>query len=69
MVFVGLAVGTVMSLLLTKTVSALLVAVTARDPAIFVSVPLLVTVVALGAVLLPVSRAVSVEPREVLRSP
>jgi ABC-type antimicrobial peptide transport system permease subunit len=68
LVLVGLVVGTVLSVMLASTISALLVAVTARDPMIFVSVTLLVIVVGVAATLLPAYRAMAVEPTDALRA-
>jgi putative ABC transport system permease protein len=68
LVSVGLVVGTVLSFALSRTISTLLVAVSAYDPTVLVTVPLLVIVVSLAAVLLPVYGAVRVEPRDALRA-
>jgi ABC-type antimicrobial peptide transport system permease subunit len=45
LVVIGLAAGTVLSVMLSRTISALLVAVTASDPLTFISVPLLCSLV------------------------
>jgi predicted permease len=68
LVAVGLVAGAVLSTLLTRTISTLLVAVTARDPVIFISVPLVVTLVGFLAVLVPAYRAMAVEPTDALRA-
>ena len=68
LVFAGLLAGAVLSALLTRTISALLVAVSANDPMIFGSVTLLLTVVGLLAAVLPAYPATGVEPTEALRA-
>lgn len=68
LVVLGLVLGLALSLALTRTMRSLLVAVTSSDPAVFVSVPMLLTIVALMAALLPAYRAVSVEPWKTLRN-
>jgi ABC-type antimicrobial peptide transport system permease subunit len=68
LVLVGLVVGAVLSVMLTSTISALLVSVTAHDPMIFVSVPLLVILVGVAATLVPAYRAMATEPTDALRA-
>jgi predicted permease len=68
LVAVGLVAGATLSTLLTRTISTLLVAVTAHDPIIFIAVPLIVTVVGVIATLLPACRAMAVEPTDALRA-
>lgn len=68
LVFLGLALGFALSFLLTRTIRSLLVAVTSNDPAVFISVPLLLTSVALAASLVPAYRAMSVQPWKTLRN-
>jgi ABC-type antimicrobial peptide transport system permease subunit len=68
LVAAGLVAGAVLSTLLTRTISTLLVAVTAHDPVIFISVPLVVTLVGFLAVLVPAYRAMAVEPTNALRA-
>ena len=69
LVLIGLAVGLALSLSLTHTMSSLLVAVSANDPIVFVSVPTVISLVALLGALLPAYRAMLVEPVETLRRP
>jgi ABC-type antimicrobial peptide transport system permease subunit len=69
LVLIGLAVGLALSLSLTHTMSSLLVAVSANDPIVFVSVPTVISLVALLGPLLPAYRAMLVEPVETLRRP
>jgi putative ABC transport system permease protein len=68
LVIVGLVVGTVLSVALAGTISALLVAVTAYDPIVFVAVPLLVILVGVLATLVSAYRSMAVEPTEALRA-
>jgi putative ABC transport system permease protein len=63
----GLAVGLVGSLALTRLISARLWGVSATDPATFVSVAMLLAVVALAATLIPARRAMRVDPTVALR--
>lgn len=67
LVAVGLVIGAGLSLLLARSISGLLVAVTASDPVVFAAVLLLVAVVGLASALLPAWRAMSVEPSSALR--
>jgi putative ABC transport system permease protein len=59
---VGLALG------LTRLMQSLLYSVTARDPATFVAVPVLLVAVALAAGYLPARRALKVDPVTALRA-
>ena len=63
----GLAVGFVMSLGLAGALTAFLFGVQARDPMVFVAVPLVLSVVVLIAVALPASRASRVDLVDALR--
>jgi ABC-type antimicrobial peptide transport system permease subunit len=63
----GVVVGTAAAFGLAKTISALLFGVTAWDPVVFVSVPLLLCVIALVAVWLPAMRATRIDPVIALR--
>jgi predicted permease len=68
LVVVGLAAGAVLSLMLTRTIRTLLVAVAAHDPVTFVVVPVVVILVALAATLVPAWRAMAIEPTHALRA-
>ncbi len=50
-----------------RPLEGLLYGVTARDPLVFVGVPILLTAIALLAVLLPAARASRVSPLDALR--
>jgi predicted permease len=65
---VGLAVGLVASLFLTKRLDDLLFGVAPRDPLTFVAVAVLLLVVALAASLVPALRATRADPLVVLRA-
>jgi ABC-type antimicrobial peptide transport system permease subunit len=63
----GVIVGLLVSLALTRAVASLLTGVTATDPATFLAVGVLLTVVTLLASYIPAHRAVRVDPMEALR--
>ena len=63
----GVAIGVGFAFWLVKFLSSFLFAVTARDPLVFVGVPVLLTIVALVAVWLPARRASRVDPIIALR--
>jgi len=64
---VGVVIGLATAFLLSRVLAAFLYGVTARDPLVFVSVPILLTMVALLAVWLPARRASKVNPLLALR--
>ena len=64
----GAAIGIGLALGLARVMQSLLYSVTARDPATFVAVPLLLVAVALAACYLPARRAVRVDPVTALRT-
>jgi predicted permease len=64
---VGVAIGVGFALWLARFITTFLFGVTARDPVVFVGVPLLLTLVAFVAVWLPAQRASRVDPIIALR--
>ena len=64
---IGVATGTAGAFALSRLINAFLFGVTARDPAVFAGVPLLLATVALLAVWLPARRASSVNATIALR--
>jgi putative ABC transport system permease protein len=66
-VLLGVVIGIASALGLTNLIAALLFGVTARDPLVFVSVPVLLSAVALLGVWLPARRAARVDPVIALR--
>jgi ABC-type antimicrobial peptide transport system permease subunit len=65
---VGVAIGLASAFGLTRVIASFLFGVTARDPAVFVAVPLLLSAVALAGVWLPAKRAARVDPVIALRT-
>jgi len=63
----GLAAGSIASLLLTRLMVTLLYGVSPTDPIIFGSVPLLLVGVALIACFIPARRVTNVDPMKALR--
>jgi predicted permease len=64
---IGLAVGVVAALAVTRLVASLLVHVSASDPLIFIGAALFLAAVALLASYLPARRATRIDPNEALR--
>ena len=63
----GIAVGLLCALLMTRLMSSLLYGVSSTDPVTFAGATILVTVVATVACYIPARRAVRIEPLEALR--
>lgn len=63
----GVAVGTVVALPLTQSLRALLFGVTPSDPITFLSVGLVLVLVAAAACYVPARRALKVDPAVALR--
>jgi len=64
---VGVGVGLAASFGLTRLIASFLFGVNSWDPMVFVSVPVLLTAVALVAVWLPANRAARLNPMQALR--
>ena len=64
---VGVVVGMASAFGLTRFMATLLFGVQARDPVVFIAIPLVLTVVALAAVWLPAMRVTRVDPLTALR--
>jgi len=65
---IGVAVGLASSFGLARLIGTMLYGVTARDPLVFVAMPITLTAVALVGVWLPARRAVKVDPVIALRA-
>jgi putative ABC transport system permease protein len=66
--FVGVAIGLVASLALTRTMKSLLFGVSATDPLTFAAIALLLITVALLACFVPAQRAARLNPFIALRN-
>jgi len=64
----GVVIGLMAAFALSKLIESLLFGVTARDPMVFVAVPVVLAAVALIAVWLPALRATRIDPIDALRS-
>jgi putative ABC transport system permease protein len=67
LILIGLAIGVVGALAVTRVLRSLLFGVTSTDPVTFVAVGLLLTVVGLIACLIPARRAAKIDPMVALR--
>jgi ABC-type antimicrobial peptide transport system permease subunit len=63
----GVVIGTASAFALSTLMASLLFGVTARDPAVFVAVPAVLSLVALVAVWLPALHATRIDPISALR--
>jgi len=64
----GVVIGLAAALGLTRLISSFLYGVEAKDPVVFVAVPIFLSTVALFAIWLPARRASRIDPIQALRS-
>ena len=64
---VGVVVGILGAVALTRTIKSLLFEVSATDPLVFTAIPVLLVMVSLLACYTPARRATKVDPLEALR--
>ena len=64
---VGVIIGIIAAFALARVIAGFLYGVQARDPGVFVAIPVLLSVVALAAVWFPACRASRVDPVIALR--
>jgi putative ABC transport system permease protein len=64
---VGVAIGVAASFGLTRLIASFLFGVKSWDPMVFISVPVVLSLVALAAVWLPATRAAKLDPMQALR--
>jgi putative ABC transport system permease protein len=64
---VGVAIGVAASFGLTRLIASFLFGVKSWDPMVFISVPIVLSLVALAAVWLPATRAAKLDPMQALR--
>jgi len=67
LIMIGGAIGICASLVLTRVLESVLFHVGPRDPVTFVAVPVMLAIVALGAVLIPARKAMKTDPVTALR--
>ena len=65
---IGVGIGLVVAFVASRVMGSLLYEIQPRDPATFISVPVVLTIVALVASLLPALRAMRVDPIVALRT-
>jgi putative ABC transport system permease protein len=68
LVAIGIAIGVLGALALTRTLSSLLYGVSATDATTYATVPLVLGAIALAATYLPASRATRVDPLTAIRA-